>query len=233
MFRRISVVILLGLIAFALLGLTEGGVVNLRLPAGSSAVKAISGGPSTAAALKTFAKLPLAFEPAAPGERGVDYRARGNGFEVALDSRGATFITARSAGSAPGIRGMKPGAMVHPPAIPKLQYSAVRMTLANHAAVEDGEASQRLRGVVNYYQGKDRSKWRSDVPTYGQVRYREVYPGIDLVYHGEKGRFEFDFNLAAGANPAPIGLAFEGAKKVAAQADGSIVVDSGTGNIRL
>src|ERR1019366_7468156 len=95
-----------------------------------------------------------------------------------------------------------------------------------------GEASVRLKGVVNYYEGRDRSKWQSGVPTFGRVRYREIYPGIDLVYHGENGRLEFDFEVAPGASPAEIALALDGAKKITLQADGGIDIDNGTGTIR-
>ena len=35
--------------------------------------------------------------------------------------------------------------------------------------------------------GNDPKKWgTSNAPTYAQVRYRNVYPGIDLVYHGSQ-----------------------------------------------
>lgn len=87
--------------------------------------------------------------------------------------------------------------------------------------------------IRDYYEGRDRSKWQSGVPTFGRVRYREIYPGIDLVYHGENGRLEFDFEVAPGVSPAEIALALDGAKKITLQADAGIDIDSGTGTIRL
>jgi len=37
-----------------------------------------------------------------------------------------------------------------------------------------------LPGKSNYFIGNDPKKWRTDVPTYGKVKYAGVYPGIDL-----------------------------------------------------
>jgi hypothetical protein len=63
---------------------------------------------------------------------------------------------------------------------------------------------QPLATKVNYFIGRNRAMWRTNVPTYARVRYRNVYPGIDLVYYGNQGRVEYDFDLASGADPTQI-----------------------------
>ena len=68
---------------------------------------------------------------------------------------------------------------------------------------------QLLPGVSHYIQGRDSAGWIWDVPRYQAVRYEEVYPGIDLVYRASdggpsQGDMEFDFLLAAGADPSRI-----------------------------
>jgi hypothetical protein len=40
-----------------------------------------------------------------------------------------------------------------------------------------------LPGIVNYFLGNDPSQWHTRIPTYAQVQYDEVYPGIGLVYY--------------------------------------------------
>jgi hypothetical protein len=35
-----------------------------------------------------------------------------------------------------------------------------------------------LPGKVNYFIGNDPAKWRTNVPTYAQVKYENVYPGV-------------------------------------------------------
>jgi hypothetical protein len=63
-----------------------------------------------------------------------------------------------------------------------------------------------LPGKSNYFIGNDPSKWRTNVPTYGKVEYRDVYPGVNLVYYGNPaaaGQLEHDFVVAPGAANNP------------------------------
>src|SRR5712691_13306905 len=66
---------------------------------------------------------------------------------------------------------------------------------------------ERLPGYSNYLIDRDPRKWRTHVPNYGRVRYHNVYPGIDVVYYGNPRELEFDFVVAAGADPRRIQLA--------------------------
>ncbi|MEW5977315.1 MAG: SBBP repeat-containing protein [Acidobacteriota bacterium] len=88
--------------------------------------------------------------------------------------------------------------------------SALRMQLVEANAQAEIEGLERLSGVSNYFIGNDPGKWRTKVPHYAKVRYRDVYPGIDLVYYGNERNLEYDFVLRPGADPNLIRLAFEG-----------------------
>lgn len=76
-------------------------------------------------------------------------------------------------------------------------------------------------GRVHYARGP-RSTWRSDVPLYDRAVYRDVYPGIDLVFHDQRGPLEYDFVVAPGADPRAIRLAFTG--EATLRPDGSLAV---------
>jgi hypothetical protein len=56
------------------------------------------------------------------------------------------------------------------------------------------------------------------------VRYNNVYPGIDLVYYGARGRLEFDFELAAGANPQAIQFRWDGSRRLKLDREGNLIV---------
>ncbi len=43
-----------------------------------------------------------------------------------------------------------------------------------------------LPGKANYIVGNDPSKWHTHVPLFGKVRYRAVWPGIDVVFTGTR-----------------------------------------------
>src|ERR1019366_6693903 len=89
----------------------------------------------------------------------------------------------------------------------------VRLAFSGSQAVEP-EGSDLQASVSNYYLGQDSAKWRTGVANYGEVRYAGVYPGIDLVFHGSERSFEYDFVVAAGADPSQIRMRFDGGKKL-------------------
>ena len=68
------------------------------------------------------------------------------------------------------------------------------------------EGSQRLPSVINYYVGNDPRHWQSRVPTFAQVLYKDVFSGIDILFHEKDGGAEFDFQVAPGSDPQQIRL---------------------------
>ncbi|HTS58758.1 MAG TPA: hypothetical protein VMH03_14515, partial [Terriglobales bacterium] len=79
-------------------------------------------------------------------------------------------------------------------------------------ALPSGEPNLEIRGegrlpaVINYYVGSDPRNWHSAVPTFGQVVYRNVFSGVDLLFYEKEGDAEFDFQVAPGADPREIRL---------------------------
>jgi hypothetical protein len=121
--------------------------------------------------------------------------------------------------------------------------SVLRMKLVGANAGAGVTGADELPGKVNYFIGNDPEKWRTDVSTYAQVRYRNVYPGIDLVYYGNQdGELEYDFVVAPGASPNSILLAIDagerpgskqksaGAGRPQIDANGDLVLRSDRGN---
>jgi hypothetical protein len=84
-------------------------------------------------------------------------------------------------------------------------------------------------GTSNYFIGNDRSKWRRKVPHYNSVQFDNLYPGIDLVYHGDQKHVEFDYRVAPGADPrsitigvgtpSSVGITHEGELSIIADGD--------------
>jgi uncharacterized protein (TIGR03437 family) len=110
--------------------------------------------------------------------------------------------------------------------------ATVRMTpTEGRASRVEGE--QALTTRSHYLIGSDPSRWRRDIPSFGRVRYAEVYPGIDLVFYGNQQQVEFDFVVAPGADPSRIRLDFEGGGQLHVESDGEMVLSTGAGEIRL
>ena len=109
----------------------------------------------------------------------------------------------------------------------------MRMHLVNGNSQTKVAASDRLPGKINYYLGNDPSKWQTDVGQYARVSYENVYPGVNMAYHGAQRQMEFDFIVAPGANSAPIQLGFSGARKISTDDSGNLVLSSSTGDLML
>lgn len=106
----------------------------------------------------------------------------------------------------------------------------MRLVDANSSPSVRGEAM--LAAKANYFIGNKPALWRTNVPTFGKVRYRDAYPGIDLVYYGNEGRLEYDFVVAPGADPGHIVMEFEGADRLGIQDGGDLVLKVGGQEVR-
>jgi hypothetical protein len=91
---------------------------------------------------------------------------------------------------------------------------------------------ERLPAVSNYFTGNDQTRWRANVPSYARVKYENVYPGVDMLYYGNQQKLEYDFVVGPGADPAAIGLAFDGADKTEIDAAGDLVLSMSGSEIR-
>lgn len=92
---------------------------------------------------------------------------------------------------------------------------------------------RELPGKTNYFVGNDPKKWRTGIPTFEGVKYAGIYPGIDLVYHGNRQQLEFDFVVAPGADAEVIGLnmGFDG--QLTVTKTGNLCVRTGNATFQL
>jgi hypothetical protein len=94
------------------------------------------------------------------------------------------------------------------------------------------QPEEALPGKTNYFLGNDPQRWRHDIPLFGKVRYRDVYPGIDAVFYGNPNDLEYDLVLAPGADPRQIHLAFSGVKHLRIDASGDLLITVGDSEVR-
>jgi hypothetical protein len=93
------------------------------------------------------------------------------------------------------------------------------------------EASERLSSVTNYLVGNDPSRWIRSVPNHSHVRYREIYPGVDLIFQGAKNQIEHDFHIAAHASPDVVRFSLEGSRGVCLDRAGNLEISVGNGTL--
>ena len=195
--------------------------------------------PSAAQAIRTdktfrsqlsasFGRLPLTFEPV--DIEGGSFLCRGPGSRVLLSPVEAV-LTFDSAPTAPrrasAVDVFNSRSSGEAPTGSPLQ---IRLLGANSKARAVPE--EEMPTKVNYFIGNNPARWRTQVSTYGKVRYQGVYPGIDLVYYGNQQELEYDFVIAPGANPETIIWCFEGAERIQIEESGALLVHTIGGKVR-
>ncbi len=82
---------------------------------------------------------------------------------------------------------------------------------------------QSLPNQTHYLTGIQ-AQWHTGIPSYGRVEYRNVYPGVDIIFSGDQGRLQYDMVIHPGADPSQITLHFEGTQPIRVDANGDLVL---------
>lgn len=159
-----------------------------------------------------FARLPIRFERnQGQFDSRVDFLARGAGYVLFLTG-GDAVMKLRSSSKNPA--------------------QVLRVTLVGANANPEVTGVDRLAGFTNYFVGKDRARWRTGVPNFAGVKYGNVYPGTNLLYHGRANRgLEYDFAFAPGANPASVEMKYSGARRLSIDREGDLVIGLDGGEV--
>lgn len=181
--------------------------------------EAVQRGPATtavsAAARNVLHRMPLRFEAnLGQTDDRVRFLSRGAGLTLFLTHHEMVFALPQATAGRP-TRGRVDRAA---------GGTAVRLRLLGGNPRPEVLGEERLPGSANYFVGRDPRRWRTDVPAFARVRYRGVYPGVDLVLYGNPHQLEYDFVLAPGADPAVIRLSYEGVRSLRLNRAGDLVL---------
>ena len=192
----------LGIVAFALVIAIENTTATTTSAFAANAV-------SEGRVLDEYAKLPVAFiENAGQVDARVRFYAQGNRFGFYL-TQTEVVVALTKAGVDPGVA------------------LALRFLAANpHATIE---GANRAPGEVNYFRGSDPSQWHTRLARYGQVTYRDLWPGIDLFVREQSGILKYEFHVRPGARPSDIRLAYGGADRLSVDRSGALAIDTAAG----
>ncbi|MBL8896307.1 MAG: VCBS repeat-containing protein [Planctomycetes bacterium] len=107
--------------------------------------------------------------------------------------------------------------------------ATVELAFVGARAKPEGE--DPLRARVSYFVG-ERSSWRSNLESCAAVRYRGLWPGVDLRFYEHAGALEYDVILAPGADLAPVEFEVRGAAGLAVESDGGLLLRTELGDLR-
>ena len=180
-------------------------------------------------ALRSFEAIPLSFEPnMGQADPRVRFLSRGPGYTLFL-TPDAAMLSLRRASGRPSDR--RAAANLVPTRSSSAGVITMRMVGSDRNASIEGMSP--LTSHTNSFLGNDPSAWRTGIPNFSAVRYRSVYPGVDLKYYGNRsGNLEYDFTVAAGADPSRVRLAFAGVQRLWVDRSGALVLRLPGGDVR-
>lgn len=99
---------------------------------------------------------------------------------------------------------------------------------ANEEARPTGHQPTSL--LRNYFQGSNPATWASNVLSFGEVAYEQLYPHISLrLYENAQQQLEYTFTVQPGGQPSGIGLRYEGANHLSLDPEGNLRIATSVG----
>ena len=91
---------------------------------------------------------------------------------------------------------------------------------ANPAVAVNGENASTE--YYNYLIGNDKSKWKSHIKGYGLVKYKSLYPNIDLHLYSTNTHLKYDAIIQPGGNSKEVQFRYEGVDKLQVDEAGNL-----------
>jgi len=183
-----------------------------------------------ARAVDSFGKLPLYFvENRGQLDKRVGYYVQGSDKTIYFTNQGLTFLlngkpeAQNDAASQPAD---KLSLTNNPQSAIRNSQSerwALKLDFVGARAGARPEGKELTGATFSYFKGQ-RSQWKTGVKSYSEIVYRNLWPGIDLVYAGTVNRMKYTFVVKPGADPNRIKLAWRGASGVSVNAAGELEV---------
>lgn len=83
----------------------------------------------------------------------------------------------------------------------------------------------------NFFKGKDRSKWASDVHGYTEVVLKEIYAGIDYKLKTQGDVVKYEFHIKPSISPDIIQLNYVGQKNLFVDSNGDLILETDLGRV--
>lgn len=186
---------------------------------------------------ENFVKLPISFEiNKGQIDQSVKFLSHGPGYDLFLTANEAVLRLPKP--RAPQTDKPKEPTANKPSAKPDTdadvrEGTVLRLKLLGTSVAPKVEGQEELPGKVNYFSGNDPEKWQRNIPTYRKAYFKDVYPGIDVVYYGNQQELEYDLIVAARANPKLIRFTVAGADKIRLDKSGKLLLTLQHGEVSL
>lgn len=128
----------------------------------------------------------------APAER-EDAKFRGRG-QTPLERLGVPQLPNSRKPYFPGISAI----LRYDPEPSPGEHAVLKLTFVGANPNCSAAGIDELPGKVNYLTGKDSSKWRTDLPAFKGVIYKDLWSGCDVIYRGDRRQLKYDIRCKPG-----------------------------------
>lgn len=194
---------------------------------------------SPATTTANLSQMPLAFtRNDGQWEEWVRFRASGGGVTLWLGRDGITYQfshrvpRSKTAGNDPLAAGIEPRPLDGRTESDSIESVVVHAAFVGGNPAVEPVGENPLEYRCNYFLGNDPSKWRTDVPNYAAIVYRDVYPGVDLRYEGKGRALTCSFAATSGSDLAQVQFRYEGFDSAHPEGDAA-VTETGPGQFRM
>ncbi|MBI5232895.1 MAG: SBBP repeat-containing protein [Deltaproteobacteria bacterium] len=108
---------------------------------------------------------------------------------------------------------------------------SIKLSFINANENPEIVALDEQAGKVNYLMGNDQSKWKTNIPTFSSVLYKDVYDGIDIRFYGTNQQLEYDVIIKPGADPNVVRFAYDGIEGLKVTDNGDLEIALKQGKI--
>ncbi len=86
------------------------------------------------------------------------------------------------------------------------------------------EGRHEQPGTLNFFTGNDSSKWKTGLHPCEEIIYKELWPGIDLVFRHRSGKLKYDLILQPGSRIERIRMAYHGVEGITLDQAGNLLI---------
>jgi len=88
------------------------------------------------------------------------------------------------------------------------------------------EGLDESKAVFSYFRGSDPQHWVKGARAYHKVRYKNLYPHIDLIVYVSRGKIKYDYRIKKGGEVKHIKTRYEGIKQLYMNENGQLEIET-------
>jgi len=105
----------------------------------------------------------------------------------------------------------------------KEKHCAVNLEFDGASPLVKPTGEDRQNARFSYFKG-DQNNWKTGVAAFKKLVYKDLWPGIDLVYTGVAEKLKYEFVVKPGADPKMIRLVYRGVSGLTVNDKGSLKI---------